>query len=68
MLVLVLVQALSSWNATTLRVVLAATPYADMEADDNHGMVSTGILGRRMAPFPPFLIPHRVPHGFTPRS
>ena len=27
--------------------------------------VSTRILGRRTAPFPPFLIPHRVPHGFT---
>ena len=26
--------------------------------------VSTVILGRRMAPFPPFRIPHRVPHGF----
>ena len=30
--------------------------------------VSTRILGRRTAPFPPFLIHHRVPHGFTPRS
>ena len=30
--------------------------------------VSTRILGRRTAPFPPVLIPHRVPHGFTPRS
>ena len=30
--------------------------------------VSTRILGRRTAPFPPFLIPYRVPHGFTPRS
>ena len=28
--------------------------------------VSTRILGRRAAPFPPSLIPHRVPHGFTP--
>ena len=27
--------------------------------------VSTRILGRRTAPFPPFLIPNRVPHGFT---
>ena len=27
--------------------------------------VSTRILGRRMAPFPPFLIPDRVPLGFT---
>ena len=26
---------------------------------------STRILGRRMAPFTPFLIPNRVPHGFT---
>ena len=26
---------------------------------------STRILGRRTAPFPPFLIPSRVPHGFT---
>ena len=35
-----------------------------------HGMhaVSTRILGRRTAPFPPFLVPYRVPHGFTPRS
>ena len=30
--------------------------------------VSTRILGRRTAPLPPFLIPHRVPRGFTPRS
>ena len=30
--------------------------------------VSTRILGRRTAPFPPFLISYRVPHGFTPRS
>ena len=29
--------------------------------------VSTRILGRRTAPFPPFLIPCRVPRGFTPR-
>ena len=28
---------------------------------------ATRILGRRTAPFPPFLIPDRVPHGFTPR-
>ena len=27
--------------------------------------VSTRILGRCTAPFPPFLIPNRVPHGFT---
>ena len=27
--------------------------------------VSTRILGRRTAPSPPFLIPNRVPHGFT---
>ena len=30
--------------------------------------VSTSILGRRKAPFSPFLIHNRVPHGFTPRS
>ena len=30
--------------------------------------VSTRILGRRTAPFPPFLIPYRVPRGFTPIS
>ena len=30
--------------------------------------VSTRILGRRTAPFPPFRIPYRVPHGFYPRS
>ena len=30
--------------------------------------VSTRILGRRNGAFPPFLIPYRVPHGFTPRS
>ena len=30
--------------------------------------VSTRILGRRTAPVPPFLVPHRAPHGFTPRS
>ena len=30
--------------------------------------ISTRILGRRTAPFPPFLIPNCVPHGVTPRS
>ena len=30
--------------------------------------ISTRILGRRTAPFPGFLVPQRVPHGFTPRS
>ena len=30
--------------------------------------ISTRILGRRTAPYPPFLISNRVPHGFTPRS
>ena len=29
---------------------------------------STRILGRRMAPSQPFLIPNRVPHGVTQRS
>ena len=29
---------------------------------------SSRILGRRTAPFSPFLIPHRAPHGVTPRS
>ena len=28
---------------------------------------STRILGRRTAPFPPFLFPNRVPHGFIPK-
>ena len=31
-------------------------------------LVSTRILGRRTAPFQPFLIPYRAPRGFTPRS
>jgi len=30
---------------------------------DRGRQVSTRILGRRMAPFPPFLIPSRVPRG-----
>ena len=30
--------------------------------------ISTRISGRRTAPFPPFLNPHRAPHGVTPRS
>ena len=30
--------------------------------------VSTRILGRRMAPLPPFLVPCCVPRGFTPIS
>ena len=30
--------------------------------------VSTRILGRRTAPFAPFIISYRVSHGFTPRS
>ena len=36
--------------------------------DVYRGGVSTRILGRRTAPFPPLRIPYRVPHGFTPRS
>ena len=36
--------------------------------DGSPGVRSTGILGRRAALFPPFLIPSRVPCGFTPRS
>ena len=31
-------------------------------------IISTRILGRRTAPFLPFLIPNRPPHGVTPRS
>ena len=41
------------------------------ELDDGVGpslLRSTRVLGRRTAPFAPFLIPYRVPHGFTPRS
>ena len=30
--------------------------------------LSTRILGRRTAPFSPFLIPNCAPHGATPRS
>ena len=30
--------------------------------------VSTGILGRRTAPFPPFISPNREPHGFIQDS
>ena len=41
---------------------------ARMQAEAAALQVSTRILGRRTAPFPPFLIPCRVPHGFTPRS
>ena len=33
-----------------------------------HPILSTRILGRRTAPFSPFLIPNRVPHGVTPIS
>ena len=29
------------------------------------GQISTRMLGRRTAPFPPFIIPYRVPHGLT---
>ena len=31
-------------------------------------IISTRILGRRMAPCSPFLISNRAPHGVTPRS
>ena len=34
---------------------------------DLHQTVSTRILGRRTAPFSPFLIPNRVSHGVNPR-
>ena len=36
--------------------------------ESHRARLSTRILGRRTAPFPPFLISHRVPHGSTPRS
>ena len=39
-----------------------------MNEMDDDATVSTSILGRRAAPFPPFRITYRVPHGFTPRS
>jgi len=42
-------------------------PY-DAAKHVNLARVSTRILGRRTAPFPPFLIPHRAPCGVTPRS
>ena len=31
------------------------------------GVRSTRIVGRRTAPFPPFLISNRVPYGFYPK-
>ena len=31
-------------------------------------IMSTRILGRCTAPFPPFLTANRVPHGFTPKT
>ena len=40
----------------------------DDETQQWEEQVSTRVLGRCTAPFPPFLIPNRVPHGFTPRS
>ena len=44
------------------------TPMDDDEYLVRQVIISAGILGRRTAPFPTFLVPHRVPHGFTPRS
>ena len=38
---------------------------AEQEEAMSAVQVSTRILGRRTAPFPPFLIYNRVPHGFT---
>ena len=43
---------------------------SDMRIDQNARLaqiIGTRILGRRTAPFPPFPIPHRVPHGFLPK-
>ena len=55
------------------RTSIAKTPSAGTCIDRQDWIghvnpVSTRILGRRTAPFPPFLIPYRVPHGVTPRS
>ena len=50
----------------------AQTSIEEDEEDDEeenkaggNSQVSTRILGRRTAPCPPFLIPTRVPRGFT---
>ena len=43
----------------------AANMRAFEDWSKSSAQVSTRILGRRMAPFPLFLIPHHVPHGFT---
>ena len=46
----------------------ALTRLCTTDAPPHAPIISTRILGRRTVPFPPFLIPNRVPHGFTPRS
>ena len=66
---------ISPWYDTTPRSGAPAThqPRHGSDTLAEHVRVprrraSTRILGRRTAPFPPFLIPSRVPHGFAPRS
>ena len=47
------------------KVKAKAKAEAKAQAKAEAEAVSTRILGSCTAPFPPFLIPHRVPHGFT---
>ena len=63
------------WRPFHLSLFLTAPRMAlpqDPSTKEKHfgvtGVLSTRILGRRTAPFPPFLIYNRAPHGVTPRS
>ena len=55
----------ASWNESPPASVRVNAWPAPLRCSDE---VSTRILGRRTAPFPHLLIPHRVPHDFNPRS
>ena len=66
-----LLQACKAIAPAQLNVCMESFSYECLDIVDfltREIQVSTRILGRRTAPFSPFLIPHRVPHGLTPRS
>ena len=57
-------EALSQQLAQT-QAQLAEAQAEGAAVAERLAQVSSRILGRRTVPFPPFLIPYRVPHGFT---
>ena len=56
--------ALCAVVCLSMQAKIIKTPIC-LDESLNSLKVSTRILGRRTAPYPPFLVPYRVPYGFT---